>query len=373
MPHIEYLAAELLVHIFESCERVQDVLALGATCHRLHDISTSSQQMLFLKKAAERQFGPLKDMLQVATQNSSQAVHIVRSEDTIAWSMMLFKQLFKLGTTANKWADLYPFKKWKDNFADRRLLTSDERMRVRRAVYRLWLYNSAFHTPKYPRESRSRPEVKQARAQLLHNYSNEDLAELADVRAIMRDVVSQNICPSNGAITRKFRQRHGDDAVQQLIFNTANISIHLNFPPPAPQPPLFCQAANPYFAAPPNDLYHHSPVYLSQTTRTKAYHLGRHGGIEAGAEGWGDNLAHYYAVQDMLKLDPETLLWLKEKKLGRAELVEWTRSFGDWFQNSGETWSETAEYVLFERGESTLEVFATGGIVAREDYLDDED
>jgi hypothetical protein len=357
MAHIEFLATELLIQIFDSLSGVGDVLALGATCHRLREIQTSSSQLRFLEYAAERQYGPIADAVQLLTQNSSQAVHILRR---VNMSLALLKQIVTVGSVADKWADVYPFKKWKDDFENRRLLTTEERRRVRRAIYRLWMYGRAFHTPLHPRETRLVPQTMRMRAELLYQWSTDELAEIADVRSVMREVISSNVCPSNGTVTRKFRQRHGDDAVHQLVFNMTN--IHLNFPLPQPEPPANCPLTSGHFAARPPSQFFHSSTYISATTRTKAYHLGRHG-ADAGFEGWGDSISHYYAVEDMLKLDPGQILWLKEKKMPRGQVLEWVQGLGEWFSNYGDTWGETAKYVLDQRDEDMAELAMYGGVV----------
>ena len=118
-------------------------------------------------------------------------------------------------------------------------------------------------------------------------------------------------------------------------------------------------------------MFYQSPTYYAaQTTRTKAYHLGRPGqrNVDPGAEGWGDSISHYYIVEDMLKLDPSQILWLKERKMGRMQVTEWLRGLGDWFENYGDTWGETANWVLGERSEDCEEVLGNerGGIIGYE-------
>jgi hypothetical protein len=368
MAHIEFIASELIAHIFDCLHTVQDVINLASTCHRMHAIYTSSQQLRFLTNAAERQYGPLADATQLLTQNASQPAHIPRSVNI---SLALLSQIIGVGTVANQWADIYPFKKWKDNYIDRRLLTEPERMRVRRAIYRIWLYSTAFHSPSYPRESRLLPHRKSLRAKLLRNWSTAELAEVTDVRAVLRDTISANVCPSNGTIARKFRARHGDDAVGQLVFNLTN--IHLNFPPPsAIEEQARCVPSGwtqgHYAAPPPSSLFHESSTYAAQyTTRTKAYHLGRYTGIDAGAEGWGDSIGHYYVVEDLMKLDPSQILWLKERKMCKAQVFTWVKGMGEWFENNGDTLGETLNAVLDERGvgdEDELE----GGVIASDGH-----
>jgi hypothetical protein len=373
MSYIEFIATELIVHIFDSLDTVQDVVNLASTCHRLNSIYTSSPQLRFLTNAAERQYGPLGDATQLLTQNSSQPAHLVRSVNT---SLALLQQIVHVGSVANKWVEIYPLKKWKEDYINRRSLTDDESYRVRRAIYRIWLFSSAFHSPSYSRETRLLPERVSERTELLRNWPTEQLAEIADVRNIIRTTLSSNVCPSNGTITRKFRARHGDEAVKHLVFNLTN--IHLNFPPPqltdriACVPPSYTSG---HFAAPPpNSIFHESNTYSStSTTRTKAYHLGRVRGSDAGGEGWGDSIGHYYVVEDLMKLNPDEILRLKEKNMCKSDVLEWIHGRGECFRNNGDTFGETLDVVLDERDVTSEEFDEEDGVVGSSEDEDEEE
>ncbi|KAF2254082.1 hypothetical protein BU26DRAFT_516319 [Trematosphaeria pertusa] len=341
----EFLATELVSHVYFSCSSVTDVLALSATCRRFRDIYASSQKLAILEEAAEAQFGPLKDLTQLLTHNASQPAHIIRS---VPFSIALLKQIVHAGRTAEKWCEIYPFKKWKYNYERRRLLTSDERYRLRRAIYRLWLYSRAFHNRDHPRELRASKLVIQKRAGLLHNWSTLELAEIADVHNVLREVVHSNICPSNGTIARKFKKRYPDHE-HSLLFN-----IHLNYPPPSQTPPAY----NPFTAqyhATANTLSSHFHSTQTFSTRYASSKFSLHPNHEVGAEGWGDDIPHYYVVEDMLKLDPEQIMFLKENAPLKGMVEGYVRGLGDWFENNGETWVQTLEWVLDERGEDVAE------------------
>ncbi|KAF2638991.1 hypothetical protein P280DRAFT_455277 [Massarina eburnea CBS 473.64] len=336
----EDLATELVTHVLLSCTSVIDVLALSSTCRRFRNIYTSSRKLAILEQAAEAQFGPLQDLIQVLTHNASQPAHVIRS---VPFSLALLKQMVRAGRTAEKWCDMYPFKKWKYNFELRRLMTSEERYRLRRAVYRLWLYSRAFHNREHPREFRTSKLVIQKRAGLLHNWSTEELAEIADAHNVLREVVHGNVCPSNGTIARKFKKRYPDNE-HSLLFN-----IHLNYPPPAPAPPSY----NP-FTTHHNTLsghFNNTPTYSMRNASKYSLHPNH----EVGAEGWGDDIPHYYVVEDMLKLDPEQIMWLKENAPLKGMVEMYVRGLGDWFENNGETWVQTLEWVLDERGVDVAE------------------
>ncbi|TKA68747.1 hypothetical protein B0A49_07023 [Cryomyces minteri] len=318
------LATELIEQIFISCTTVESVVALSSTCHRFHSIY-SSRKLSVLANVAEAQYGPLHDITQLLTHNDSQFAHVPRS---VPFSLALLAQIVRTGRVAVRWANIYPFKKWKLDSENRRLLTSTERYRVRRAIYRLWLFTAAFHTPYHPRHTRANPTMQHERTMLLHNCSTIQLAEMADMHAIMRDVVSSNVCPSNGTIARKFRKRFPDPADHQLVFN---MNIHLNYPIAA-------------------DHYTHArswPAALLSSPFHAKYRATPH--HEPGAEGWGDDIAHYYVVQDMLKLSLEQILWLKENAPYKGQVQAYVKELGDWFENNGETFGQTLELVICER------------------------
>lgn len=345
----EDLATELVVQVYLSCNAVTDVTALSSTCRRFRNIYSSSQKLRILENAAETQFGPLRDLTQLLTHNSSQPAHVIRS---VSFSLALLKQIIHHGRVAEKWCDMYPFKKWKYNFESRRLLTSDERYRVRRAIYRVWLYSRAFHNREHPRDFRATRPVLLRRAALLHNWSTWELAEIADVYGVIREVVQINICPSNSTIARKFKNRYPGNE-HSLMFN-----IHLNYPPTAPQ------AFNPFTLNPLATHFNSTPSYTSRYASAK-YSL--HPSHEVGAEGWGDDIPHYYVIEDMLKLDPEQILYLKEHAPLKGMVEGYVKSLcpeGDWFTNNGETWVQTLEFVLDERGQDVGEFM--GAIVQGE-------
>lgn len=52
-----------------------------------------------------------------------------------------------------------------------------------------------------------------------------------------------------------------------------------------------------------------------------------------------------------MKLDPEQIIFLKENAPLKGMVEGYVRGLGDWFENNGETWGQTLEWVLDERGE----------------------
>ncbi|KAJ9273037.1 hypothetical protein DTO212C5_958 [Paecilomyces variotii] len=338
---LDHLPTELLLHIFRRCETVSDVLNLASTSRHFRRVYQRSNKLLILVDAAEAEFGPLEDITQIVTQNASQPAHIFREAPM---SDALLKQAIKIGRVAKKWEEIYPFKKWKIDYDSRRLLTDEERFRLRRAIYRLWLYHRAFHNRLYDRYSRNTRSVIAERAQLLHNWSTEELADIEDVRQVIWDVVQYHICPSNGTIQRKFHRRYPERQTQ-LTFN-----IHLNYPVDRDSygAPRFGseRSANSveqifYNAHPPGSS---SSSKFASKLRNDVFH-------DPGFEGWGDEIPHYYVIQDMLKLDPGQVLFLREHAPLKEQVEAYIFSQGEWFKDNGETFFDTLQWVLKERAE----------------------
>jgi hypothetical protein len=321
------LATELVVQVFFSCASVQDVHALSSTCYRFHKIYTSSQRLNILETVCETQFGPLHDLSLLLTHHSKRPAHVTSQPPL---SLALLGQIVRTGRVAEKWCEIYPFKKWKHDYENRRCLNTAEQYRLRRAIYRLWLYSRAFHNHEHIRQNRAHRPVLQRRANLLHNWNTWELAEIADANAVIRDVVHSTICPSNGTVARKARNRYPQDDQYSSMYHRASPTAWNTM------------------AYPTHRSVSRSQVLASSSLCDKSwgdlppYYYG---------EGWGDEIPHYYVIEDMLKLDPGQILWLKENAPLKGQVECFVKGLGDWFENNGETWGQTLEFVLAQRGE----------------------
>lgn len=165
------------------------------------------------------------------------------------------------------------------------------------------------------------------RALLLHNFSTQELSEMLDVHRVTKDVIANNVCPSNGKIRHQFQKRF-PESNHQLLFN-----IHLNYPP---APSSFV----------PDYGFHNSALGSSRyhsRLQPSRWH-------EPGAEGWGDDISHYYVIEDMMKLNPEQILYLKDHCPLKRQVEVYVKELGEWFSNNGETFSETLSFVVRQRG-----------------------
>jgi hypothetical protein len=330
----ESLATEIVTHVFLSLRDIASVSALASTCHRFNDIFNSSKRLLILLEAADAEYGPVEDILQLLTQNASQPAHVRRH---VPVSEVLLQQVIKTGRIAQRYEEIYPLKKWKDDYSNRRLLTELERHRLRRAIYRLWLYTRAFHNSSHLRTTRCIPAIVRERAALLQNFPTDELAEMHDAHILLREIIANKICPSNGKMRHRFRKRHPETLHHH---HQSLVNIHLNYPPPP-----FSIAATSF-----TDRYHPKPYGTSYSHLLSSPAACLALDPSGSAEGWGDDITHYYVVEDMLKLSPETILLLRDAGLPRAGVESHVRALGDWFTNNGETFAETLANVVRGRG-----------------------
>ena len=289
--HITDIANELLLHILQSCPTISSLLALAATCKHLYSI-LAHHRLPLLYQSFETQYGPSHDAIRLVTYNNSQLAHVPRPAPS--QSMALLRRLVEVGQVAEKWATVYPSQKWTgDESVNRRLLSTEERRKLRQACYRIWLYDMAFHTPLYARTGRALPQVVRTRAQVLRPWSGEQLAQILDLHAIFRAVLHSYICPSNGTVLRRHKQRFPDDPFPLLSTTKA----------------MKCNDPLTDF----DQAFFHSTPHVSRLSMAR-----NHNQYGATVEGWGDEIAQYYVVEDMLKLDPGQLMHLFESVTGQA-------------------------------------------------------
>lgn len=206
----------ILQHTAADCG-IHSLLALSATSHRLHKIY-HIHRISLLASAIDCTYGPLQDIINLITYNSSQPVHV---DHHVPMSITLLRNTLSVGRIARRWEEIYPFKKWQgENSIHRRLLTDMERRRLRRAVYHIWLYDRAFHTPLFPGITRNRPELVAVRTRLVQCWNTLELAEVMDMQRVFRRVLAHNVCPINAKVQRKVQQRYGDQYAMNLLFNT---------------------------------------------------------------------------------------------------------------------------------------------------------
>lgn len=67
--------------------------------------------------------------------------------------------------------------------------------------------------------------------------------------------------------------------------------------------------------------------------------------------GWGDDIAQYYVVQSMMKLNPAQIMHLYEHASNQQQVEVYIGGLGEeWFWNNGQTFLDTWTLVLAKRG-----------------------
>lgn len=320
------LPAEIILEIYGSCCSIHDVLSLSQTCRRLHALLPPSNKLSVLLSVAEIHAGPIFDVVQLLTANDAQAAYEIR-QPSISYSLL--RDIISVSQTAQEWQEIYPRKKWDEKYADRRVLDPAEQHSLRRAIYRLWLFSQAFHNRNYPRESRLHPTTIAQRCRLLRAWSTEELAEIEDFRAIMRSVLESTLL--------------------------GNDDLHWELEPAFPR--RYHQSG---------DFPLTSRSHWNSTTALKngfqtsyddgdSVHCAQASGF--GMYGWVDDVTRFYVVEDLMKLDPEQVLWLREEVYMNVQVPPHVAPLGEeWFVNNGETFAQTFETVMADRGEDAQEI-----------------
>ena len=57
-----------------------------------------------------------------------------------------------------------------------------------------------------------------------------------------------------------------------------------------------------------------------------------------------------------MKLNPEQILYLRDSAPLKSQVELYVANLGEWFNNNGETFSETLAYVLKQRGQDLQEM-----------------
>ena len=74
--YFDVLPNEIITQIFLSLPNISSAISLSETCHRYRNVYQSSKKLLILSEAAEAEYGPLDDIIQLVTHNSSQPAHV---------------------------------------------------------------------------------------------------------------------------------------------------------------------------------------------------------------------------------------------------------------------------------------------------------
>lgn len=193
------LPTEIIQHIFFDLPTVQSIHSLCLSSKRFHAAyAHGSQKLLIAERVLEAQYGPLHDATQLVTLNSVQPVHHIRKP---AFSLALAKQIVDKGWVVERWTQLYPLLLWRSQPTARRTLDSAEAYRLRRALYRFWIYNEACADEARTEEFSI---VASHRHLFFAQYPTHELRELEEILVIFEDMLRHDCCPSNSTIQRHY-------------------------------------------------------------------------------------------------------------------------------------------------------------------------
>lgn len=348
------LAPEIMVHIYESLTSVSDIINLSLTCRYFHDLLPKSQKLSLFFSALDKEMGPLDDILQLLTQNDNQMIHVRR---TPLLSFALLTQAAAVGRTAERLVMLYPSFRWTEaESMSRRFLDDMEARRLRRAVYRFWIYTQAFHG-RCGRILRFDIKPSNERLQLLRTWSTEELYELEDLRCTFEQLLATEICPTDGEVWSRM-----PDDTRHVHVRAPHASLQTSF-----------DRSYHGFVGSYNDIFHSSrDLVVMDSTKPSVQEL-RHKHMS----GWGGDIHSFYLVKSFLKFSPAQILWLYDNAVSKADVEKYIEAQTDdpCFFESGSMLFHDWVTVLHTRGvdvqlsrEAVLQ--GTAGIVL--DGLSDE-
>jgi hypothetical protein len=289
---LQYLAPELLVHVFERLTSTTDIIHLSLTCRYFHTLLPKSQKLGLFFKAIDKELGPVDEILQLLTQNDNQPLHLRRAPPL---SFALLAQASSVARTAQRYVSLYPVFKWTaEDSASRRSLDEDEARRLRRALYHFWSYTKAFHANIGSRSWRSDKAVSE-RLRMLRSWTSEELCELEDARSILEQLLASEICPTDGLVS----SRHPEEC---------KLSVRYPDFRPLRHPTTHTGFDDTFHSSREQRLSLVSSQLPAQELRYKYM------------EGWGSDLRNYYLVQSFLKLSPSQIFALYDGAITKSDV-----------------------------------------------------
>lgn len=327
---MQELAPEILVHVFEALSSATDIVNLSLTCRYFHTLLPSSQKLVLFYNAIDQTMGPADDIIQLLTSNDNQLLHLKR---TPPLSYTLLTQIAHVGRVGQRFVNLYPTIKWAgDRSASRRFLNKDEARRLRRAVYRFWIYSQAFYNSSSYRSLRSDIALSE-RLQLLRSWSTSDLHDFEDFRGVLEHLVATELCPTDGDVFSRHPEesRHGIHPWHRS--GRQVIDLGSMFP----------------------DMFHTHRWENSVADNSKlSVQELRHKHMQ----GWGTDLDNFYLVQAFLKLTPVQLLWLFDNAVSKADVEQYVEEQTNdvCFLESGSSLFQDWVTVLHQRGVDVQQV-----------------
>ena len=176
------------------------------------------------------------------------------------------------------------------------------------------------------------------------------MIEIEDLRTILEDVVSNDICPTNGATERSIYELCDFIDVRHNHLRT-NFRSWNSWPPDQYTNHSFAQART--LTA---SLFHSHHAGLDDKSR-QDLPVSQRRKLEM--TGWGDEISQYYVVQSMMKLSPAQIIHMQERAVTKLDVETYVLDQcdgGEWFWDNGQTFLDTWSLLLYKRGEAPADV-----------------
>lgn len=357
------LPLDILFHIVTLSDHIADVLNLSRSCRRFYAAVNTRYKWSVLFRIAEREYGPMNDLLRLLVPNSYDKV-----PERPPLSLDLLRQIVHIGFVARKWEEIYALRKWRVNGIFRRYLYKHERFKCRRAVYRLWLYAQLHYHSDYPWTRKDDPAVVDKRADFLEQWSAEEIIEMEDLRLLMRDVLRTNLFANSDSY---LKERIDVDKEMKYTRNALKFlfsqdGFHEVRGDPSPdirwtlQSKAFLSrmsAVTDYRVLEPGSIWSRDEYVYDYTTGKAsrwfatpnnlytAYFNPAHW-ILGGLDAHGDEGANYTLLQNMMKLTPAQIIFLREYAYDKNLFLKYLASLDTWFFCNEETFTDTFDFVM---------------------------
>jgi len=214
------LSTELLQKIFEYSE-LQDLLHLAQTSKRNYR-AYLGRRMPLLEHGLHNSYSPLPSLLKLTLANepapsrrpigtelriSLLLNRITSLPATPKLTLENMKKMVSYGKIADRWTELYPRLRWRFGSDNRRLLKSQEKERLRGAVYNHWIYTTLFHSrtfTNYAPDPPSPVSLDDPRHRFLRTLSTVQQIQLSEYLAHVETLVELDLYPSYSVVLEQY-------------------------------------------------------------------------------------------------------------------------------------------------------------------------
>ncbi|KAE9362746.1 hypothetical protein N431DRAFT_490238 [Stipitochalara longipes BDJ] len=214
------LSTELLQKIFEYSE-LQDLLHLAQTSKQNYR-AYLGRRMPLLERGLHNSYSPLPSLLKLTLANdptpsrrpigtelriSLLLNRITSLPATPKLTLENMKKMVSYGKIADRWTELYPRLRWRFGSDNRRLLKSQEKERLRGAVYNHWIYTTLFHSrtfTNYAPDPPSPASLDDPRHRFLRTLSTVQQIQLSEYLAHIETLVELDLYPSYSVVSEQY-------------------------------------------------------------------------------------------------------------------------------------------------------------------------